>query len=212
VTGDPADRVEVLSRGRGAELGARYERGTLVASLVGFYLKLDSELVFVGDAGTTEPNNASRRHGGEATIFWRPTDRLTFDLSAAATDAKFLDTTPDQDFIPGAVSNVVAAGATIDLPSGLSGSIRLRHFGSAPLIEDGSVRSDGTTLVNLGGYFRTGKLRLGLDLFNVFDPRDAGITYFYASRLPGEPADGVEDRHIHPVEPRQVRGSIRYSW
>jgi outer membrane receptor protein involved in Fe transport len=212
VTGDPADQVEVLSRGRGAELGARYERGTLIASLVGFYLKLDSELVFVGDAGTTEPNNASRRYGGEATIFWRPTDQLTFDLSAAATDAKFLDTAPEQDFIPGAVSNVVAAGATIDLPSGLSGSIRVRHFGSAPLIEDGSVRSDGTTLVNLGGYFRTGKLRLGIDLFNVFDARDADITYFYASRLLGEPADGFEDRHIHPVEPRQVRGSIRYSW
>jgi hypothetical protein len=80
-----------------------------------------------------------------------------------------------------------------------------------PPIEDGSVRSDGTTLVNLGGCC-TGKLRLGVNLFNVFDVRDADITYFYASRLPGEPADGVEDRHIHPVRPRQLRGAIRYSW
>jgi len=50
-----------------------------------------------------------------------------------------------------------------------------------------------------------------MDLLNVFDSRDADITYFYASRLPGEPADGVEDRHLRAVEPRQVRVSARLS-
>ncbi len=212
VTGEPAEKVDALSRGRGMELGARYERGRLVASLVGFYLKLDSELVFVGDAGSTEPNDASRRYGAEATLFWRPIDLVTLDFSAATTDAKLVGPASGQTHIPGSVSNVFAAGATVDFPSGVSGSIRVRHFGSAPLIEDASVRSDGTTLVNLSTYYRTGKLRIGLDLFNAFNSRDADITYFYASRLQGEPAGGIEDRHIHPVEPRQLRGSVRYYW
>jgi hypothetical protein len=88
---------------------------------------------------------------------------------------------------------------------------QLRHFGSAPLIEDGSVTSNATTLVNLGGYWDIGPLTLGAELFNVFDTKDADITYFYESRLAGEAA-GMEDLHIHPVEPRQLRVSVRYNF
>ena len=46
----------------------------------------------------------------------------------------------------------------------------------------------------------------------MFNARDNDITYFYASRLQGEPAEGVDDYHLHPVEPRQVRVSARYSF
>ena len=100
-------------------------------------------------------------------------------------------------------------GVHAELGSGLSASARVRHFGAAPLIEDGSVSSDPTTLVNFGGYYTRGRFRIGVDLLNAFNAKDADITYFYASRLPGEGADGVEDRHIHPVEPRQVRVTLR---
>lgn len=44
-----------------------------------------------------------------------------------------------------------------------------------------------------------------LRVLNVLDGDDHDITYFYESRLPGEPAGGVADYHFHPVEPRQVR-------
>jgi len=38
---------------------------------------------------------------------------------------------------------------------------------------------------------------------------DNDIQYFYASRLPGEPAAGVDDYHIHPMEPRTWRLGLR---
>ena len=212
VTGDPATQVPVLVRGRGGELGGRVEFGRFTAAAVVYYLNLGSELVFVGDAGSTEPNDASHRVGTEANLFWRPTDWLTIDGSAAFTHARFRGVDPGQERIPGAVENVIAGGATAEFGRGISGSLRVRHFGSAPLIEDESVRSDPTTLVNAGLYYRFGPVRLGADLFNVFDSKDADITYFYASRLPGEAADGVEDRHLHPVEPRQLRVSARLSF
>ena len=41
------------------------------------------------------------------------------------------------------------------------------------------------------------------------DAQDHDISYFYASPLPGEPAGGLEDRHIRPVAPWQVRLSVR---
>ncbi|MBC7052002.1 TonB-dependent receptor, partial [Salmonella enterica subsp. enterica serovar Enteritidis] len=105
-----------------------------------------------------------------------------------------------QDHIPNSVSNVLAGGAAVDFGHGITGSVRLRHFGSAPLIEDGSARSQPTTLVNFGGYYTLGRLKLGVDVLNVFDAKDADITYFYTSRLQGEPSGGVDDYHLHPVE------------
>ncbi len=210
VTGDPVDRVPVLVKARGYELGARAEYRRFTLSLVGYHLSLGSELVFVGDGGTTEPNDATRRYGAEATLFWRPTDWLALDAAGAITRARFHDVTPGQARIPNSVSEVISAGATLDPGGGFTGSLRVRHFGAAPLIEDGSVRSRPTTLVNLGAYRSAGRFKIGLDVLNLFDARDADITYFYASRLRGEPAEGVEDRHIHPVEPRQVRVSLRY--
>jgi hypothetical protein len=53
---------------------------------------------------------------------------------------------------------------------------------------------------------------IGLDLFNLADARESDISYFYASRLPGEPVEGVEDIHFHPVEPRQIRASLRFEF
>ncbi len=209
-SGDPADRVPVFARSRGAELGLRVERGTLSAALVGFWLDLASELVFVGDAGTTEPNAASRRWGSEATLFWKPAVWLTVDGSAAWTRARFRGAGAGGAFIPGATPFVAAGGISAELGGGIAATARLRHFAAAPLIEDGSRKADATTLVNLGLYGVRGPVRLALDVLNLFDARDPDISYFYASRLPGEAADGVEDRHIHPVEPRQVRVSLRY--
>lgn len=212
LTGDPAERVEALVKARGAELGARVEYARLTASLVGYWLGLASELVFVGDGGSTEPNEATNRYGAEASLFWRPTDWLTIDAAAAVTKARFRNVAPGENRIPNSAGEVVSAGAAAQFGSGFSGSLRLRHFGSAPLIEDGSVRSQSTTLINLGLHHVSGQVKVGIDLLNMLDAKDADISYFYASRLPGEPAEGVEDRHLHPVEPRQIRVSLKYAF
>lgn len=79
------------------------------------------------------------------------------------------------------------------------------------MTEDGSQHSQATTLVNLGAYWDIGALRIGIDVLNLLDAKDPDITYWYASRLAGEPIDGIEDRHIHPVEPRQVRVTVRFA-
>ena len=48
------------------------------------------------------------------------------------------------------------------------------------------------------------------DFLNLFDSKDHDITYFYTSRLQGEPAGGVDDIHYHPVEPLNMR--INVAW
>lgn len=212
VDGTPVGQVPVFARSRGAELGLRVERGTFNFTAVGFWLDLDSELVFVGDAGTTEPNDASRRYGTELTLFWNPIPAITLDGTAAWTHARFRGVPAGQDWIPGATPFVLGGGISARLAPNLTATARIRHFAGAPLIEDGSQRADPTTLINLGAYWQVGRARLGMDVLNLFDARDPDISYWYASRLPGEPVGGIEDRHIHPVEPRQVRITARVAF
>ena len=108
---------------------------------------------------------------------------------------------------------MISAGITVEPQQPLFGSLRVRHFGPRPLIEDASVRSRSTTLWNGEvGYRVSSKARLVLEAFNIFDAEVSDIDYFYASRLPGEPAEGIEDIHTHPALPRSARLSLRLSF
>lgn len=211
-TGEPTRPVPPLVRARGADLGLRTTRVPGLHSTISlFVLETDSELVFVGDGGATEVSRPSRRIGVEIANHYRLTPRLMLDLDATLSDARFTDRDPAGDEIPGAVETTLAAGLSLVDRGPFFGSLRWRYFAGAPLIEDGSVRSSSSSLVNaeIGYEFASG-LDLALQVFNVFDREDSDIEYFYASRLPGEPAGGVEDVHFHPVEGRSVR--LRTTW
>ena len=207
----PVDPVDPLVPAEGAELGLRSAIVPgLQLSLALWNLDIDSELLFVGDGGTTEASRASRRTGIELGLFWTPLDWLIVDADLAWTRARFRDADPAGDHIPGAVESVASVGITVDRPDGWFGGARLRHFGAAPLTEDDSVRSDPTTLVNLElGYHFTRALSGFVTVFNLFDADDNDITYYYESRLPGEP-EPVSDIHFHPVEPRTLRATLTY--
>ncbi len=203
--------ADPLVRSRGLEVGFRtYWLPELSTTLALWQLRLDSELVFVGDAGTTEPSGKSRRSGIELSNRYRPFDWLTLDFDLALTRARFEDVGNSADQIPNSVGRVIAGGITIDHPGGGFAAIRVRHFGAVPLNEAGTVEAGGTTIVNLGlGWRWRDRLRLSLDILNLTDSKDFDIAYYYASRLPGEPAGGVEDFHFHPVVPRQFRGTVQ---
>jgi outer membrane receptor protein involved in Fe transport len=208
-TGDPAARVPLFVKAEGIEAGLRYERRRFSATASAFGLDLDSELVYVGDAGATEPSDASRRTGVELTATWAPTDWLTLDGAAAATRARFRGVAAGQDRIPLATDYVITGGATVRFAEDWTGSLTVRRLGPAPLIEDNSARSKSSTVVNGRIGYRVGRYTIAAEALNLLDSDDADITYFYASRLPGEPADGVEDIHFHPVPPRSFRLQVR---
>ena len=140
-TGEAVDPVTPLVRARGAEAGIRTVAiPHLQTSLTVWTLSLDSELVFTGDAGTTEPSRPSRRYGFELANY---------------------------------------------------------------------VRSKPTGLMNAEAGYRIAKhMKIGVDLFNLLNAKDSDVDYYYASRLQGEPAGGVDDMHFHPTLPRTARLSL----
>jgi hypothetical protein len=213
VSGEPVDQVDPLVGSEGAEIGFKSVLlDTWNTSLALWYLELDSELLFVGDAGNTEASRGSERWGVEFNNFWALNDIWSVEADFAWTDAQFKGNAPEGNEIPGALEWVVTGVVTAQFPSGWFGSLRVRHFDEAPLVEDGSVDSDGSTIANLSAGWANDRWRLQVDGLNLFDSDDHDIDYFYGSRLPGEPAAGVEDVHFHVFEPRQVRVYLAYSY
>ncbi len=102
-----------------------------------------------------------------------------------------------------------------------AGRSRQHKGGDSPLTEDGRIEAAATTVVNLrAGWRFDSHLELAVDVFNLFDVGHPDISDYFASCIPGDPAsacdaalparDGVEDIHLHPVEPRSLRASLRY--
>jgi outer membrane receptor protein involved in Fe transport len=206
----PAEPARPLVRSKGFELGLRTELVPgLQSSLALWQLRLGSELVFVGDAGETEPSRASKRYGVEWNNHYVAASWLLLDLDLALSRARF--TGPDHDpgvgdHVPGSIAKVASFGVTVTDRGPLFGQFQMRYFGPRPLIEDNSQRSKATTLATLRlGYRVTNDVRVALDVFNLFDRNASDIDYYYSSRLKGEPVGGVNDVHFHPVEPRSVR-------
>lgn len=212
-SGEPADKVDPLVESGGAELG--FKTGFLPgwnSSLALWYLELESELLFVGDAGNTEVSRPSERWGVEFNNYYRISDIWTLEADFAWTQAQFEDSAPEGDDIPGAIPFVASAALAARYPGGWFGSFRIRYFDGYPLVEDDRERADASTWAGLTMGWQNPHWKLQFDLLNVFDSDDHDINYFYASRLAGEPAAGVEDLHYKVFEPRQIRAYVSYAF
>ena len=207
ISGVRVDSEDPLVPARGAEIGLRTVALPGVQSTVAlWYLAFDSELIFVGDAGIAEASRPSRRVGVEWTNYLRLASWATGELDVSLSRARFADFDPAGDYVPGALDRVIAGAVTVTPARRVFGSVRLRHFGPRPLLEDNSVQSAATTIWNGEvGVRISERMSVVLEGFNLLDSDVSDIDYFYTSRLPGEPADGVDDIHFHPSIPRTAR-------
>lgn len=211
--GDAVDSVDPLVRTFGYEVGVRWRPSAKFnSSLALWSLEQDSELLFVGDAGNTEASRPSKRQGIELAAYYNYSDQLSFDLEYAYTDAEFDDSNVLEQEIPGAMEYILQLGVTKRFDDNWFSTVRLRYLGERPLVEDNSERSDSSTVVNFMVGKKWNAWAMNLQVLNVFDSNDHDIDYFYASRLPGEPATGVEDLHYHVMEPRTVRFELSYEF
>ena len=212
ISGEEVTPVDFLVRTTGAEIGLRFfDFSALNASIALWYLEMDSELLYVGDAGTNEPSRPSRRYGAELAAYYWLDNRWSLDMELALTHARFSSPAIDEgDFIDGALPSVASLGMTYNAQEAWQLSLRVRHFGPRTLDSFNTQRSSSNTTVNLNYGHQWDRLSLDIGLFNLFNSRDSDIDYFYASRLTDEPLEGVEDIHTHPLEPRALRLSLSY--
>lgn len=207
---DPVSRVTPLVRSTGYEAGIRTAIvPNLHASLALFRLDLASELLFVGDAGTTIASRPSKREGFEISAAYTPYHWLIMNLDYALTKARYTGPDLAGNHIPGAIQEAGKLSVFADNLGSFFGNLQLRYFGKRSLIEDNSVQSHETVTLNGQiGIKLDNKLRLVLQGFNLLNTKAHAIDYYYTSRLPGETASGIPDRHFHPIEPFSFRVNL----
>ena len=168
-------------------------------------LEFESELVYLGDAGTTTAGRPARRNGVEWSNRWTPGRHVVLDANLAWTTPRYVDALPSGTYIPNAVQKVANATLVLKNLRPWTVSVGIRYIGPAPLVENNTVRSTSNLTTNLRIARQwTREVEVSLDLLNVADRQNNDMSYLYVSRVNGEPT-GVSGVHVHPAEPRAIR-------
>jgi outer membrane cobalamin receptor len=207
---DPNAPVQGLVATRGQEVGLKSQAFDNVQTTFALWqLDVDSELVYVGDAGNTEAGRPSRRSGVEWSNHWTPSRHWLLDANLAWTRPRYTDGAAEGASIVNAVTRVAHIHVAMRDMGPWSASVGVRYIGAAPLVENNSVQSSSTLTTNLRISRRVDtNLDVSLDVLNLANRANHDISYYYASRAASMPAS-QEGIHVHPAEPRTFRVNAR---
>ncbi len=208
---DPAQRnVETLPRALGSEIGFRTRLGGRANIAVSaWYLHIEREYVYVGDAGTTELSDPTNRLGLDFELRLGILPWLWGDLDVNVSDGKIEGAPRGEDNIPLAPNFTSTGGLTAIHPNGFEGSFRYRTIDDRPANEDGSVVAQGYTMFDVSFGYRIGKIKFLANLENLFDTEWNEAQFDTESQLKGE-SQPVSEIHFTPGNPRNVRFGIGY--
>jgi hypothetical protein len=203
----PGDQV--LPRAVAAELGTRYvwRGGSMAASLWG--IDLQSELIWVGDEGTTEASGRTRRLGIDFEGRVQLAPWLWADADLNLSRGRFGDDPRGANFVPLAPTFTSTGGLTVRDVGPVSGGLRYRHVGGRPADEANEVRARGYTLVETFASCPVGALDLTLAIDNLLDAQWNEAQFATTSRLKGEPS-GITELNFTPGAGRSVQVGIGY--
>ena len=178
-------------------------------------LDLESELVYVGDEGVTEPSGRTRRVGADVELRAQVAPWLWADADLNLARGRFLDEPSGANRVPLAPTVTSTAGLTVrDIDrgrlAGFESGLRMRHVGARAAIEDNSVRASGHTVWEVFGAWGIGPARAFFAVDNLSDVKWNEAQFATTSRLRGEPAAGVTELHFTPGAPRSVQVGVEY--
>jgi hypothetical protein len=204
--------ARVVPRAFGVELGGRYTwtGGSAALSLWG--LDLQSELIWVGDEGTTEASGRTRRIGLDVEGRLQLAPWLWADLDLDLSHGRLRDEPAGQNRIPLAPTIASAGGLTARELGPVTGGIRYRYVGARPANEDNSVRARGYFLTEVFASWSVRRARLVVAVDNLFDVTWNEAQFATTSRLPGEPPEGVTELHFTPGAGRALQVGVEYAW
>jgi outer membrane receptor protein involved in Fe transport len=172
-----------------------------------FQQDFNSELAYDADAGQDTASAPSRRQGVELSGQYRPLRWIELNTDLAFSKARYRGDLNafglNGPFVADAPRFIGSFGILIDNLGPFFGGLQWRKLGAYP-ISDGDAQPEdkGYSEINInGGYKVNARVRLQLSIFNLLNTRANSAAYFYTSRLPGEPPEGVTGFQAHPLEP-----------
>ena len=203
-----------LARAKSYEVGVRSKpwgpEGVEVTATI-WRVDLKSELLFVGDEGTTEIRGPSRREGVEVAARGQVWGPLHVNGSVTWTKAEFRN----GDAIPLAPELMGYGALLLRWPEGLTSQLQATYLGARPLIENRSVKSPAWITFDLSERYQLpvklsqGRLEAFLFIQNLFNTEWEQAIFSFGSQRRNEAAP-VNDIHFVPGTPRMVLGGIAW--
>ncbi len=202
----------VLPSAYGADLGTIFKPNEkLWVNAAAWYLFLEQEFVYVGDAGIVEPSGKTERKGIDLSLRYQLLPKVFFNADVTYTDAVATEESEGNNFIPLAVDLMSAGGISIKDWNRFSGGLRYRYVKDRPANEDNSIIAEGYFVNDLNVNYSYKKLVFGFVIENLFNVDWNEAQFATESQLLNE-SESVEELHFTPGVPFFVKSSISYKF
>jgi outer membrane receptor protein involved in Fe transport len=201
-----------LPRALGYEVGTTLKpKPRLLINIALWALHLQSELVYVGDAGIVEPAGKSKRVGIDIGARYQAAKYIFIDADFNMNTAKLVEEPIHANYIPLAPTFTSTGGITYKRQTGLNGSIRYRYMADRPAIEDYSLIAKGYLLVDAIANYTYKNFVGSITMENIFSSAWKEAQFATESRLKNE-QNPITEIHFTPGTPRAIRVSIAYKF
>ncbi|MES2411856.1 MAG: TonB-dependent receptor plug domain-containing protein [Bacteroidota bacterium] len=176
-----------------------------------WYLYLQQEFVYVGDAGIVEPSGKTKRMGVDFGLRYQLNKWLFFDTDLNYTYARSIDEPSGQDYIPLAPDFTSTGGFSFRNLKRFSGGIRYRYLKSRAANEDNSIIAKGYFLSDLNVNYDYRDFTFGLTVENIFNTDWNETQFATESRLQNE-SQSVTEIHFTPGVPIFIKCKAIYKF
>ena len=201
----PNDGKQILPAAYGADAGITLKpNDNLLLTVAAWYLYLNQEFVYVGDAGVVEPSGKTKRQGLDIIARYQFTKNLFANFNINYTKPRTVGEPKGADYIPLAPDLTSVGGLFYKTKTGFNGSISYRYIKNRPANEDNSITAKGYFLMDASVNYTKPKYEIGLAVENMFNVKWNEAQFATESRLMNEP-NPVTELHYTPGTPFFVR-------
>lgn len=204
------DGKQILPAAYGADLGVIVKpTDNILINVAAWYLYLDQEFVYVGDAGVIEPSGKSRRQGVDVSARVQFSKNIFASTNFNFTKPRAVDEMKGQDYIPLAPTFTSIGGLYYKAQTGFNGGLSYRYIKNRPANEDNSITAKGYFLLDASVNYTRPKYEIGLAFENIFNIKWNEAQFATESRLQNE-ANPVEELHYTPGSPVFARVKLAF--
>ncbi len=201
----------IIPAAYGVDLGTYFKPfPRLFTNVALWYLQLQQEFVYVGDAGVVEPSGKSRRYGVDFTFRYQLKNWLFINGDINYAHARSIEDPEGSNLIPLAPSLTSTAGITFNKDN-FNGGLQFRYLKDRPANEDNSIVAEGYYITDLNANYTMKRITLGLVIENLFNQDWKETQFATESRLQLE-QNPVEEIHFTPGTPFFIKGLVKYNF
>lgn len=203
---------KTLPTSAGADLGTIFKpMKNLIINSALWFLELQQEFVYVGDAGIVEPSGKTRRMGIDFGFRYQLSKFIHLNSDINYTYARSTEEPEGQNYIPLAPDLTSTGGISMTNYKGFSSSFNYRYLKSRPANEDNSIVAKGYFVSDFNLNYQYKKINYGIIIENIFNTKWNETQFATESQLQNE-TQPVEEIHFTPGTPFYIKGKITYTF